>query len=88
MTTEQIPPGTGTAGRTAGGAPGTGRDRARRPGAWSLPEVRWAAVATALFAVGLIAHVAAAPAAVVASSTAGGVLRPAGSFTSWPMRSG
>jgi heavy metal translocating P-type ATPase len=60
MTTELIAPGTGTAGRT----PDTGRARARRSGAWSLPEVRWAAVATALFAVGLIAHFTAAPAAV------------------------
>src|SRR5579859_3568005 len=28
--------------------------RVRRAGAWSLPEVRWAAGATALFAVGLV----------------------------------
>jgi len=51
--------------------------RSRRTGAWSLPEVRWAALATALFAVGLIAHFAHAPGAVVwvfflASYAAGG----------------
>src|SRR3984957_15440904 len=73
MTTELMPPGTGTAGAT----PGTGRARTKRPGAWSLPEVRWAAVATVLFAGGLIAHVTAAPAAVgwtlfLASYAAGG----------------
>jgi heavy metal translocating P-type ATPase len=73
MTTELITPGTGT----VGGRPGTGRARVRRPGAWSLPEVRWATVATALFAVGLIAHFTAAPAAVawtffLASYAAGG----------------
>jgi cation-transporting P-type ATPase J len=73
MTTELMLPGTGT----AGGGPGTGRARTRRPGAWSLPEVRWATVATVLFAVGLIAHVIAAPAAVgwtlfLASYAAGG----------------
>jgi heavy metal translocating P-type ATPase len=73
MTTELITPGAGTAGRT----PGTERARARRSGAWSLPQVRWAAAATALFAVGLIAHFTAAPAAVgwtffLASYAAGG----------------
>src|SRR5580693_8876696 len=60
MTTELMPPGTGT----AGGTPGPGAARARRSGVWSLPEVRWAALATALFAVGLIAHFTRAPAAV------------------------
>lgn len=39
--------------------------RQRLAGAWSLPEVRWAAVATALFLIGLIAHLAHAPGAVV-----------------------
>ncbi len=33
----------------------------RRAGLWRLPEVRWAAVATVLFAAGLIAHFTAAP---------------------------
>jgi cation transport ATPase len=33
----------------------------KRAGLWSLPEVRWAALATVLFAVGLIAHFAHAP---------------------------
>ncbi len=46
-------------------------------GVWSLPEVRWAALATALFAVGLVAHFTRAPAAVawtffLASYAAGG----------------
>ena len=36
----------------------------QRTGLSSLPEVRWAALATALFAVGLIAHFAHAPAAL------------------------
>jgi heavy metal translocating P-type ATPase len=36
----------------------------RRGGLRSLPEVRWAALATALFAAGLIVHLAAGPAAV------------------------
>jgi len=73
MTTDLIPPGTGTARR------GAGADRARpsRSGVWSLPEVRWAALATALFAVGLVAHFTRAPAAVawtffLASYAAGG----------------
>src|ERR1700722_20372333 len=47
--------------RTAADQPGT----AGRPwggGAWSLPEVRWAAAATVLFAAGLAAHFAHAPA--------------------------
>jgi cation-transporting P-type ATPase J len=53
--------GTGTArGRGAG----TGSARPGRSGAWSLPEVRWAALATALFAVGLVAHFTRVPAAV------------------------
>ncbi|OZM77519.1 cadmium-translocating P-type ATPase [Pseudonocardia sp. MH-G8] len=34
----------------------------RRRGAWSLPEVRWATLATALFALGLLAQLAGAPA--------------------------
>ena len=59
------------------GAAGTDRARPSRAGAWSLPEVRWAALATALFAVGLVAHFAGAPAAVawtffLASYAAGG----------------
>src|SRR5882724_5220663 len=37
---------------------------ARRAGLRSLPEVRWAALATALFAAGLTVHLAAGPAAV------------------------
>ena len=36
----------------------------RRSGLRSLPEVRWAAAATALFAAGLAAHFAHAPAAL------------------------
>jgi cation-transporting P-type ATPase J len=36
----------------------------RRSGAWSLPEVRWATLATVLFAVGLVAHFAHAPGAL------------------------
>jgi cation transport ATPase len=36
--------------------------RPRGAGVWSLPEARWAALATALFLVGLIAHFAHAPA--------------------------
>ncbi len=35
--------------------------RAPRSGAWSLPEVRWALIATALFAVGVLAQLAGAP---------------------------
>ena len=35
-----------------------------RASLWSLPEVRWASLATVLFAIGLIAHFAAAPSAV------------------------
>ena len=62
MTTKLIPPGAGTG--TLGGAAAADPARARRAGAWSLPEVRWAALATAFFAVGLIAHFSAAPAAV------------------------
>jgi cation-transporting P-type ATPase J len=85
MTTDLIPPdaGAGTAHRDAGTGTARGRgastDRARpgRSGVWSLPEVRWAALATALFAVGLIAHFTRAPAAVawtffLASYAAGG----------------
>ncbi len=33
-----------------------------RTGAWSLPETRWAALATALFGLGLIAHFTHGPA--------------------------
>jgi cation-transporting P-type ATPase J len=36
--------------------------RPRRTRAWSLPEVRWAAAATVLFAFGLVVHVAGGPA--------------------------
>jgi cation-transporting P-type ATPase J len=49
---------TGTRARgdlEAGGA------RLRGPGAWSLPEVRWAALATALFAAGLAARLVHGP---------------------------
>ena len=64
--------GTGTAGTGAGTGTGTARGRGAgtgsarpgRSGAWSLPEVRWAALATALFAVGLVAHFTRVPAAV------------------------
>ncbi len=49
--------GARTAGNQATAAAGSpGR------GAWSLPEVRWAAVATVLFAAGLAAHLALSPA--------------------------
>jgi heavy metal translocating P-type ATPase len=49
----------------------------KRAGLWSLPEVRWAALATALFTVGLITHFAHAPSALawtffLACYTAGG----------------
>ena len=60
MSTELIEPATSDAP-----APPGERERAERaPRAtvWSLPEVRWAAVATLLFAVGLAAHAAHAPA--------------------------
>ena len=77
MTTDLIPPGTGTGAGTARGAADTDRARPGRVGVWSLPEVRWAALATALFAVGLVAHFTRAPAAVawtffLASYAAGG----------------
>ena len=82
MTTDLIPPDAGPARRgtgtgTARGAEGTNRARPGRSGAWSLPEVRWAALATALFAVGLAAHFTRAPTAVawtffLASYAAGG----------------
>src|ERR1700729_1336450 len=49
--------------RTAEDQPGTA-GRARGGGAWALPEVRWAALATVLFAAGLAAHFAHAPSAV------------------------
>src|SRR3984885_7718372 len=66
MTTDLIPPGTSTSTSTATarGAGGTDRARPGRMGVVSLPEVRWAALATALFAVGLVAHFTGAPAAV------------------------
>jgi heavy metal translocating P-type ATPase len=41
---------------TTAPVPGAAPAAPRRPGPWSLPEVRWAAVATALFAAGLAAH--------------------------------
>ncbi|MGQ0716046.1 MAG: HAD-IC family P-type ATPase [Pseudonocardiales bacterium] len=44
--------------RAAERAAATGRPRA---GAWSLPEVRWAAAATVLFGFGLLAHLAVGP---------------------------
>jgi cation-transporting P-type ATPase J len=50
-----------TAAAAAAEAPATA---ARRGGLRSLPEVRWAALATALFAAGLIARLAAGPPAV------------------------
>ena len=79
MTTDLIPPGTGTGTGTgtARGAADADRARPGRMGVWSLPEVRWAVLATALFAVGLVAHFTGAPAAVawtffLASYAAGG----------------
>jgi cation-transporting P-type ATPase J len=84
MTTDLIPPGAGAGAANASAGTGTARsaagaDRARpgRAGIWSLPEVRWAALATALFAAGLVAHFTRAPAAVawtffLASYAAGG----------------
>jgi heavy metal translocating P-type ATPase len=60
MTTELIGPDAGTAAGTVRAEPG----HAGRPGAWSLPEVRWAALATAVFLAGLAAHLTGAPAAV------------------------
>jgi heavy metal translocating P-type ATPase len=73
MTTELIPPGTGTARGTAGAEPA----RARRADVWSLPEVRWAVLATVLFMAGLIAHLTGTPTALtwtffLASYAAGG----------------
>ncbi|TQM10829.1 heavy metal translocating P-type ATPase [Pseudonocardia kunmingensis] len=45
------------------GAPAPDRARVpRRSGAWSLPEVRWAALATMLFVLGLLVQLAGAPA--------------------------
>jgi len=79
MTTELVRPGTGTGTGTDAGRGAASADRARagRSGVWSLPEVRWAALATALFAIGLLAHFTRAPAAVgwtffLASYAAGG----------------
>src|ERR1700728_4732414 len=77
MTTDLIPPGTSTGTGTPRGGADTARARPGRMGVWSLPEVRWAALATALFAVGLVAHFTRAPAAVawtffLASYAAGG----------------
>src|SRR5579863_1682492 len=51
-----------TTGATAPAAPAA--PTARRAGLRSLPEVRWAALATALFAAGLTVHLAAGPSAV------------------------
>ena len=54
-----------TGSRAAAGQHAAGRDAAARPrgpGAWSLPEVRWALLATLLFAAGLTARLAGAPA--------------------------
>ena len=73
MTTQLAAPGTGASPAAVRARPaGT-----RRGGARSLPEVRWAALATLLFAAGLIAHFAHAPALVawvffLASYAAGG----------------
>jgi heavy metal translocating P-type ATPase len=79
LTTDLIPPDTGADAGTGPvrGAEGTDRARPSRSGAWSLPEVRWAALATALFAIGLVAHFTRAPAVVawtffLASYAAGG----------------
>jgi cation-transporting P-type ATPase J len=49
---------------TAAAAAAPAAPAARRAGLRSLPEVRWAALATALFAAGLIVHLAAGPSAV------------------------
>ena len=51
-----------TTGATTPAAPAA--PAARRAGLRSLPEVRWAALATALFAAGLAVHLAAGPSAV------------------------
>ena len=53
--------------RNPAGHPGKGGQdaatvRPRGPGAWSLPEVRWAALATALFTAGLATRLAHGPA--------------------------
>ena len=58
-------------------APAAAAPASRRAGLRSLPEVRWAALATVLFAAGLVAHFAHAPGAVawaffVACYAAGG----------------
>lgn len=73
MTTDRIPPGTGA----ARGATGAKSARGRRAEVWSLPQVRWAALAAVLFSAGLAAHVARTPTAVtwllfLASYAAGG----------------
>ena len=49
---------------TAAAAAAPAAPAERRAGLRSLPEVRWAALATALFAAGLIVHLAAGPSAV------------------------
>jgi heavy metal translocating P-type ATPase len=46
---------------TSAAAPEAARGRPRGLGVWTLPEVRWAALATCLFLLGLIAHVSTAP---------------------------
>jgi cation-transporting P-type ATPase J len=58
--------GQDAAGQDAAGQDAAGQDaaaaRPRGPGAWSLPEVRWAVLATLLFAAGLAARLTGAPA--------------------------
>ena len=49
---------------TAAASAASAAPAARQAGLRSLPEVRWAALATALFAAGLIVHLAAGPSAV------------------------
>ena len=53
-----------TAALAQGSAPAPAAPKPGRSGLRSLPEVRWAAAATALFAAGLAAHFAHAPGVV------------------------
>src|SRR5260370_37585791 len=63
---ERVPLRPATVLKTATTAPAAAPAAAtsRRAGLWRLPEVRWAAVATVLFAAGLIGHFTAAPGGV------------------------
>ncbi|HWG28328.1 heavy metal translocating P-type ATPase [Actinospica sp.] len=51
-----------TAAAGTAAEPGSARRQGMRSGVWSLPEVRWASLATTLFLVGLVTHFAHSPA--------------------------